>query len=183
MTLLTVIHVLIALFLIVVVLLQAGRGGGVGATFGGASTQIFGGRGAGNFLTKLTTVFAIGFFVTSLTLSVMSTKEQSVVPRQTEGTAAAEGDETDKDTSAEGKTAGQAVGSDEAAGAEDGKGDAANGDEAEVAGEPAAADAAAQADDSADATAEPSAAPAAQQAPDSAPEGTKPTEEAKPAAE
>ncbi|RMH40301.1 MAG: preprotein translocase subunit SecG, partial [Deltaproteobacteria bacterium] len=69
-TLVTVIHVLVCLFLILVVLLQAGKGGGMGIAFGGAGgSTVFGGSGAGNFLTKLTVVSAFLFMLTSITLA------------------------------------------------------------------------------------------------------------------
>jgi preprotein translocase subunit SecG len=64
-----VIHVLACLFLIVVVLLQTGKGADIGAVFGGGSQTLFGSGGAGNFLTKLTTGTAIGFMITSLILT------------------------------------------------------------------------------------------------------------------
>jgi preprotein translocase subunit SecG len=64
-----VIHVLACLFLIVVVLLQTGKGADMGAVFGGGSQTLFGSGGAGNFLTKLTTGTAIAFMVTSLILT------------------------------------------------------------------------------------------------------------------
>jgi preprotein translocase subunit SecG len=64
-----VIHVLACLFLIVVVLLQTGKGADMGAVFGGGSQTLFGSSGAGNFLTKLTTGTAIAFMVTSLILT------------------------------------------------------------------------------------------------------------------
>ncbi|KAK1548233.1 hypothetical protein Q3G72_019317 [Acer saccharum] len=57
----------------------SGRGGGMGAAFGGASGQIFGGRGASNFLSRVTSAAAIVFFCTSLTLSMMSSRHRSVV--------------------------------------------------------------------------------------------------------
>ena len=63
------IHVLSCLFLIVVVLLQTGKGADMGAVFGGGSQTLFGSGGAGNFLTKLTTATAITFMVTSLILT------------------------------------------------------------------------------------------------------------------
>ena len=63
------IHVLACLFLIVVVLLQTGKGADMGAVFGGGSQTLFGSGGAGNFLTKLTTGTAIAFMVTSLILT------------------------------------------------------------------------------------------------------------------
>jgi preprotein translocase subunit SecG len=64
-----VIHVLACLFLIVVVLLQTGKGADMGAVFGGGSQTLFGSGGAGNFLTKLTTGTAIAFMLTSLVLT------------------------------------------------------------------------------------------------------------------
>src|SRR5262249_41538804 len=57
------------LFLIVVVLLQTGKGADMGAVFGGGSQTLFGSGGAGNFLTKLTTATAIIFMVTALILT------------------------------------------------------------------------------------------------------------------
>jgi len=70
---LTIVHVLTCLFLIAVVLLQHGKGADIGAAFGaGASNTVFGGRGAGNFLTKLTTFSVVVFMLTSLTLSWFS---------------------------------------------------------------------------------------------------------------
>lgn len=67
---LTVLHVMVCLVLIVVVLLQRGKGAEIGAVFGGgAGSTVFGSRGAGNFLTKLTTGAAVIFMFTSLTLA------------------------------------------------------------------------------------------------------------------
>ena len=63
------VHVLACLFLIVVVLLQTGKGADMGAAFGGGSQTLFGASGAGNLLTKLTTGTAVAFMVTSLILS------------------------------------------------------------------------------------------------------------------
>ena len=58
---LTVLHVLACLFLIVIVLLQRGKGAEMGAVFGGgAGATVFGSRGAGNFLTRMTTAAAGG---------------------------------------------------------------------------------------------------------------------------
>jgi preprotein translocase subunit SecG len=65
--------VFVCIFLVAVVLLQRGKGAEIGAVFGsGASSTVFGGRGAGNFLTKLTTGCAIIFMLTSLTLSYLT---------------------------------------------------------------------------------------------------------------
>jgi preprotein translocase subunit SecG len=71
---LTVIHVICCVVLVLVVLVQPGKSGGLGAALGGAGAQqIFGGRGAGNFLTRTTWIAATLFFVTSVTLAYMST--------------------------------------------------------------------------------------------------------------
>ncbi len=68
----TILHVIVCLFLIAVVLLQRGKGAQVGAVFGGGGgATMFGGRGAGNFLTKLTTGAAIVFMLTSLSLAYL----------------------------------------------------------------------------------------------------------------
>src|SRR5438309_9338628 len=72
-----VIHVLACLFLIVVVLLQTGKGADMGAVFGGGSQTLFGSGGAGNFLTKLTTGTAIAFMLTSLLLTIHASRAPS----------------------------------------------------------------------------------------------------------
>src|SRR5262244_2470614 len=64
----TILHVIVSIGLILVVLLQTGKGAEMGAVFGGSSSTIFGSSGAGNFLTRLTTGMAIVFMITSLTL-------------------------------------------------------------------------------------------------------------------
>lgn len=71
-TFLNVVHVFVCLFLILVVLLQQGRAGGMGSAFGGATAQVFGGRGAGNFMTRLTTICAVIFMATSISLAFIS---------------------------------------------------------------------------------------------------------------
>lgn len=77
-TVITVFHVIGALLLIIVILLQAGKGAAMGSGLGGGSSQtMFGSSGAGNFLTKFTTGLAILFMVTSLTLAMLSTKKES----------------------------------------------------------------------------------------------------------
>jgi preprotein translocase subunit SecG len=70
-TFIIVLHIVVALFLIVVVLLQAGKGASIGATFGGSSQTVFGSRGPASFLGKVTTIAAAVFMITSLTLSVI----------------------------------------------------------------------------------------------------------------
>ena len=73
----TIIHVLVSIGLILVVLLQTGKGAEVGAVFGGSSSTIFGSSGAGNFLTRLTTGMAIVFMITSLTLGYFTARRPS----------------------------------------------------------------------------------------------------------
>lgn len=78
---LTVLHICICAFLIFVILLQPGKADG-GAVFGGSSSQtIFGSKGAGNFLTKTTSVCAILFLLTSflLTRSKLLENTRSVI--------------------------------------------------------------------------------------------------------
>src|SRR5579864_7530566 len=77
-TLITAIHIFACFFLILVVLLQAGKGGGMGIAFGSStSAQVFGGRGAGSFLEKLTAGTAIVFMVTSLSLAWFASQSDS----------------------------------------------------------------------------------------------------------
>jgi preprotein translocase subunit SecG len=72
-TFLDVVHISVCAFLMLVVLLQQGKGGGMGAAFGGGATaQVFGGRGAGNILTRATAVCAGIFMLTSVSLAYVS---------------------------------------------------------------------------------------------------------------
>lgn len=71
-TFLVVLHIMACAVLVLVVLLQRGKGSDIGAALGGGgSNTIFGSRGAGNFLTKLTTASAIIFMSTSLSLAYL----------------------------------------------------------------------------------------------------------------
>jgi len=71
--LLIFIHVIVCVALIMIVLLQTGKGGDMGAAFGGGSSQsLFGSTGASTFLSKATTVAAVVFMITSLALAYMS---------------------------------------------------------------------------------------------------------------
>ena len=66
-------HFIFAIVMIILVLIQAGKGASIGATFGGGGSQtLFGPRGAGTFLTKATTVLAVAFLATSICLAQMS---------------------------------------------------------------------------------------------------------------
>ena len=89
-TLVTVIHVAVCIVMILVVLLQAGKGANMGAAFGGSSQTVFGSSGAGTFLGKITAAIAIIFMLTSLTLTYSASRKgsslfersQAPVPRQ-----------------------------------------------------------------------------------------------------
>ena len=73
------IHVFVAVALIGLVLIQHGKGAEAGAAFGGgsgASSTVFGAKGSGSFLTRSTAILATGFFATSLTLAVLSKKDE-----------------------------------------------------------------------------------------------------------
>lgn len=71
-------HTVIALLIIVLVLLQRGKGADAGAAFGaGASGTVFGARGSGSFFSRATAVCATAFFVTSLTLAYLSSQNSA----------------------------------------------------------------------------------------------------------
>lgn len=77
LTFFTVLHILVAIFMIFVILLQPGKEDGMGAALGGgggAASTAFGGRGAESFLSKITAGCAVVFFLTSLGLSFVGTK-------------------------------------------------------------------------------------------------------------
>ena len=74
-----VVYVIVCLFLIVVVLLQPGKGDGMGSAFGGSSTgSVFGGRGASTVLTKMTTGAAVLFMLLSIVLARASADRSSI---------------------------------------------------------------------------------------------------------
>ena len=80
--LVTIVHIVVAVSLILFVLLQAGKGAGIGAAFGGSSDTLFGSSGPAGILGKLTTGAAILFMMTSLLLSYFGgrSQTQSIVP-------------------------------------------------------------------------------------------------------
>jgi len=82
MIVITMLHVLVCFALIVIVLLQAGKGAEMGAAFGGASQTLFGSAGAMGFLSKLTTVAAVVFMITSLLLAFTSTRQAATVIKE-----------------------------------------------------------------------------------------------------
>ncbi len=71
-TFMIVLHVLVSILLMLVILMQASKGGGLSGTFGGTSSTLFGGRGAATFLSKMTTGLAIAFMVISIVIGLMS---------------------------------------------------------------------------------------------------------------
>lgn len=84
-TVLLIIHVLVSISLVIIVLLQAGKGAETGASFGGGSSQtMFGARGGQSFLSKLTTMTATIFMLTSLSLAYFHDQEGSgsIMPEQ-----------------------------------------------------------------------------------------------------
>jgi preprotein translocase subunit SecG len=76
-TIVVLLHVLACMALILIVLLQTGKGAEMGAAFGGASQTLFGGSGGATFLGKLTTGAAIVFMITCLGLTYLSTGPQT----------------------------------------------------------------------------------------------------------
>lgn len=77
------IHVIASLILIAVILLQAGRGGGLSESFGGSSTQTIFGTKTNVFLARATTVSAIVYILTCLTLGVMTShRGRSLVAKE-----------------------------------------------------------------------------------------------------
>lgn len=73
-----VFHVLVAVGLIILVLLQQGKGADAGAAFGaGASGTVFGSKGSASFLTRTTGILATLFFITSLSLAYLANKQSA----------------------------------------------------------------------------------------------------------
>src|SRR5215467_1216004 len=86
-------HLLICLGLVFVVLIQSGKGGGLaGGAFGGSAQTVFGGRGATDFMTRATMVLGAAFFITSLSLALMSSgterSRRSLIPENARPAAA-----------------------------------------------------------------------------------------------
>lgn len=75
-TLMLVVHIIVALGMIALILIQQGKGAEAGASFGGgASGTVFGAAGSANFLTRTTAVLTAIFFLTSLGLAIMAKRE------------------------------------------------------------------------------------------------------------
>jgi preprotein translocase subunit SecG len=83
-SIIVIVHVIVAIAIVGLVLLQQGKGADAGAAFGSGSSQtVFGSAGSGNFLTRSTSIAATIFFITSLTLAIFA--------RENTGVGAAEG--------------------------------------------------------------------------------------------
>jgi preprotein translocase subunit SecG len=89
-TIVVIIHVIVSLALICIVLLQHGKGAGIGAAFGGSSQTVFGSTGAAPFLAKLTAVAAILFMCTSLGLTFLGRQKEVSVMQGTGKPAASQ---------------------------------------------------------------------------------------------
>ena len=89
----TIVHIIVCVVLIMVVLLQTGKGAEMGAAFGGATQTVFGSSGPAGFLSKLTTAVAVIFMITTLTLCYLigrlpvPTIIEKKVEQQAEGAA------------------------------------------------------------------------------------------------
>ncbi len=71
-TVTVILHLIVCFLMIAAILLQAGKGAEIGASFGGSSQTVFGSRGPGTFLSKVTVTAAIIFMLTSLSLALLS---------------------------------------------------------------------------------------------------------------
>ena len=78
-TAILVLHLIVCLFLIFIILIQSSKGAEMGAAFGGSNQTLFGSRGAATFLNKLTTVAAILFMLTSLSLAIITGRQGSIM--------------------------------------------------------------------------------------------------------
>ena len=85
---LLIFHVVVCFALIFIVLLQHGKGAGIGAAFGGSSQTVFGSTGAAPFLAKLTAIAAILFMITSLSLAFLGRQKAPSIMHGVEGQGA-----------------------------------------------------------------------------------------------
>lgn len=94
-TIALVIHVFLALGVIGLVLIQHGKGADAGAAFGsGASSTVFGSRGSGSFLTRMTTLFALAFFCTSMVLFYLASQRTATLGSVVDGVSIPEAQES-----------------------------------------------------------------------------------------
>lgn len=82
-TLILIVHVIVSMALILIVLLQTGKGAEMGASFGGSNQTVFGSQGATTFLSKVTTAAAVLFMLTSLSLAYLASRRTSSVMKDT----------------------------------------------------------------------------------------------------
>ena len=82
-TMILIVHVIVSLALILIVLLQTGKGAEMGASFGGSNQTVFGSRGSATFMSKVTTGAAILFMVTSLSLAYLSSQRRTSIMKDT----------------------------------------------------------------------------------------------------
>jgi preprotein translocase subunit SecG len=116
-TLVLIIHVIVCIALILIILLQSGKGADIGAVFGGGSSQtVFGSTGASTFLSKVTIGAAVVFMLTSIVLTYFSGRgglavERSIVTEQpaTQAPMTAPGPGPEASPPAEGTTQTQSV--------------------------------------------------------------------------
>ena len=101
--LLTILHVVVAFFLIIVVLLQSGKAADLAGAFGGMGSQTaFGPRGAATVLSKATTIAAILFMLTSISLGIVKSRSQGVGESVIERTGVGSATEESTDSGEEG---------------------------------------------------------------------------------
>ncbi len=86
-TLFLIVHVIVCFFLVFIVLIQSGKGAELGAAFGGSSQTLFGARGAATVFSKLTTIAAVVFMITSLSLAIIEAKGGGSVVRRLPATS------------------------------------------------------------------------------------------------
>ncbi|MBN21297.1 MAG: preprotein translocase subunit SecG [Bdellovibrionaceae bacterium] len=77
--LITIVHIVTCVFLVLLVLVQSGKGAEVSASLGGSSQTVFGSSGGANFFTRLTAILAAIFMITSLSLTILGTNSRESV--------------------------------------------------------------------------------------------------------
>ena len=78
-TFLTSVHIITCILLVLIVLIQSGKGAEISASFGGSSQTVFGASGGANFFTKMTAVFATVFMLTSIVLTIQASNARKSV--------------------------------------------------------------------------------------------------------
>ena len=81
-TFLTVIHIVTCIVLVLIILVQSGKGAEISASFGGSSQTVFGTSGGANFLTKVTTGAAAVFMLTSVLLTMLNTAPTGLMEKE-----------------------------------------------------------------------------------------------------